>query len=119
MEAKSVHANRSARPSNVIDERPGVCAGDLRDPLERTGENADTFVARQHDPAVPACFGEPDLVRRALGEMVGEPLNARPRVAQGAYDRKTVERLIDKERDRFKRLRGRLRSGSRPRSLLR
>jgi len=65
---------------------------------------ADTFVARQHDPAVPACFGEPDLVRRALREMVGEPLNARPRVAQGAYNRKTVERLIDKERDRFKRL---------------
>src|SRR2546428_11450926 len=43
MEAKSVHANRSARPSNVIDERPGVCAGDLRDPLERTGEDGAGF----------------------------------------------------------------------------
>ena len=65
---------------------------------------ADALVARQHDPAVPAGFGKPDFVRSALGETVGEALNGRPRIAQGAYNRKTVERLIDKERDRFKRL---------------
>ena len=59
---------------------------------------------RQHDPAVPAGFGEPDFVRSALGEMVGEALDGRARVAQGAYNREAVERLIDKERDLFKRL---------------
>src|SRR6266699_634408 len=135
MEAESVHADRSARPSDVIDERPGVHACDLRDPFERPGENrsglltsdiptgehecphlrglqgeafelavADALVARQHDPAVPARFGKPDFVRSALGETVGEALNGRPRVAQSAYNRKAVERPIDKERDWFKRL---------------
>jgi hypothetical protein len=31
-------------------------------------------------------------------------LNDRAGVAQGGYDRETVERLVDEERDRFKRL---------------
>src|SRR6266849_233944 len=35
---KSVHADRPARPSDVIDERPGVQACDLRHPFERAGE---------------------------------------------------------------------------------
>src|SRR5207249_3417261 len=106
MEAKSVHADRPARPSDVIDERPGVCAGDLRHPVERAGENgarlltgdipageherpnlcglqgeafelavADALVARQHDPAVPAGFGKPDLVRSlSPGPEAGRPL---------------------------------------------
>src|SRR5882672_7013563 len=65
---------------------------------------ADTFVAGQHDPPVPAGFGEPDFVRGALGKMIGETLNGRPRFTQGVYDRKAVERLVDKERDRFRRL---------------
>src|SRR5713226_57990 len=90
---KSVHSDRLARPSDVIDKRPGVCTGDLRHPVEGAGENgarlftgdiaagehkrphlrglqgeafqlaiAYTLVARQHDSAVPAGFGEPDLV---------------------------------------------------------
>jgi hypothetical protein len=119
----------------VIDERPGVCGGYLRDPLKRAGENgarfhagdvpagehecahfrrlqgeafelavADTFVACQDNPAVPAGLGEPDFVRGPLGKTIGEALDSRPRVSQGVYDRKAVERLIDEERDRFKRL---------------
>src|SRR5882724_4980006 len=131
---KSIHADRPARPRDVIDERPGVCTGDLRYPFERAGEYCtclltsnistgehecpypgslqgqafelavtDTLVARQHDPAVPACFSEPDFVRSAFGETVGEALDGRSRVAQGAYNGKAVERLVDKERNRFKR----------------
>jgi len=64
---------------------------------------ADTFVARQDDPAVAAGFGEPDFVGSTPRKTFCETLDGRPCVAQSSYNRKAIERLIDKERDRFKR----------------
>src|SRR6266699_3899744 len=135
MEAKSVHADRPARLSDVIDKRPGVCAGDPRHAVESAREDgagvlagdvsarehkcsdscglqselfesaiADALVARQNNPAVLPRFGKPDFVFCTLGEVIGRALDLGARLAQRGHHGQIIERLVEKESERLRRL---------------
>jgi hypothetical protein len=65
---------------------------------------AYALVASQNDPAVPSGFREPNVIGDASGEAFGVSFHGCARVAQRGYDGEAVQRLVEKEGERFRRL---------------
>src|SRR5712691_9293451 len=77
MEGRSVHADRSARLSDVIDKRPGVCAGDPRHAVESTGEDGARVLARDVSAREHKCSDLCGLQSELFESAIADALVAR------------------------------------------
>lgn len=65
---------------------------------------ADALVAGEDNPTVPAGLGQPCFVGSALGKVIRQPLNYRPRITQRGDDSQAVKRLVNKKNGPFRQL---------------
>ena len=70
-------------------------------PFELAITNA--FVSGEDYPAVLPRQGKPEFVGGTSVEMLGKAFDQRAGIAQRRYDRRTVERLIEKKGERLRR----------------
>jgi hypothetical protein len=63
----------------------------------------DAFVSGEDYPTVLSRPGEPDFIGGASVEMLVKAFDQGAGVAQRRYDRRTVERLIEKKGERLRR----------------
>ena len=73
-----------------------------RKPLELA--IADALVPGEYNPGALSRYGEPDLVGCPSVEVFSKAFDLRASVTQRSYDRRTVERLIEKKGERLRRL---------------
>lgn len=64
---------------------------------------ADSFVSGQYDPVVLARLGKPDLVGDASLEALSVPNYDGACIAQRGGNRVAIERLVEKDSERFRR----------------
>ena len=72
-----------------------------REPLELP--ITDAFVPGEDYPAVLPRPGEPDFVGSASVEMLGKAFDQGAGVAQRRYDRRAIERFVEKKGERLRR----------------